>query len=336
MADPTDHNESLVDLHLDLLTAAEAEAVRARIRACPELAAQSDRCRRLLANLDTYASPAAPEDLVERILNRVSSSEQLIPFPVPPGPSPLPNGMQRGVSSHPVLSLRELLTVAACLALFLGVLVPGFYKARDINRRTLCQRNEQRIYTGLASYATAHAGLLPHAGVVPGGSWLRTRIPGITRASNTRHVYLLLRDGFVPAGAFTCPGAGGIPMIAEDYRLASDFAEPANCTYSTQNVNVSNPLPLAKLSNRMAYVADPNPYFSDYPPSGYFPRGPVENSHAHDVNAGQNVLYVDGHTGWVTRPNVGVNNDHIYRAGTIIRYIGNEVPQGWSDSFLVP
>jgi hypothetical protein len=48
------------------------------------------------------------------------------------------------------------------------------------------------------------------------------------------------------------------------------------------------------------------------------------------------VLYVDGRVGWAKKPTVGVEGDHIYRAGTLTHYIGTELPRSKTDSFLVP
>ncbi len=337
MSEPLETSESLIDLHLGRLSPEEAERLQARIAGLPELEARSRRCRELLNALESCEAPPTPSDLVERVLDRVARSQALIPFPAAGSSSEggLPSGIERGGLRTPILALRELITIAACVALFLGVLVPGFYKARETSRRSVCRQNMQQVYGGLASYAQTHAGFLPNAGAVPGGSWLRVRIPGVLRASNTRHAYLLVRDGFVNARAFVCPAAGGVVMRADDYRAADDFAEPGNCTYSLQNSNVARPLPLSRLPGQMVYFGDGNPSFNTYGVH-YIDPTALENSSAHNVNAGQNVLYLDGRTGWATRPTVGVNNDHIYRAGALARYIGVEVPQSPTDTFLVP
>jgi hypothetical protein len=338
MSESADRFGSLIDLHLDKLSAEEAAVQRAAIAASPELQAQSEGCRRLLSALEAYPAPVAPGDLVERVLNRIAESEALIPFPVADaGTESLPNGTERALTGSPILSLRELITIAACIVLFVGIFVPGYYKAQSISKRNHCAANMQQIYAGLGAYAQANSGYLPSAGAIPGGSWLPVRIPGVPRASNTRHIYLLLKDGYVQnPRIFLCPGRGnGVPMIMDNYRRATDFAEPANCNYSIQNGNVEDPSPVEELNPRMAYVADANPYFSGYVTRNLSPFEP-DNSNAHDVNGGQNVLHVNGRVGWVTQPTVGVDGDHIYRAGTLTRYVGTELPKSKTDSFLVP
>jgi len=338
MSDVTNRSQVLIDSCFDWLDPKSAEAARAAVGSSPELRAQSANLEHLLNELEAYEAPAPAADLAERVLARIEESETLIPFPISEAASAIPSGNEREFSGHPVLSLRELITIAACITLFVGIFVPGYYRAQAISKRTVCQENQRQIYAGFKAYAeaTANGGFLPYAGAVPGGTWLRVRYPGVVRASNTRHAYLAVKEGYVPARVFVCPGFDrAIPMVMENYRKAIDFAEPANCTYSFQNQNIPDPLPLSKLSPGLVILADPNPYFSGDAVHNLDPSEP-SNSYCHDVNAGQNVVYVDGHTNWATKPTVGVNADNIYLAGTLRHYTGTEVPLYPTDSFLVP
>jgi hypothetical protein len=336
MSDVTDRSQLLIDSCLDWLDPKQAEAARTAINDAPELRTQSANLKRLLDELDTCEAPAPSADLAERVLARIEESETLIPFPVSEAASAIPSGSEREFSGNPVLSLRELITIAACITLFVGIFVPGYYKAQAISRRNVCRDNIRQQYAGFAAYAELNAGFLPYAGVVPGGSWLRVRVPGVLRASNTKHYYLAVKEGYVPARAFVCPGLErGIPMTMESYRKANDFAEPANCTYSFQNQNIPKPQPMNKLSPDMVIGGDPTPYFSGDVAHNLDPSEP-SNSYSHDPNAGQNVVYVDGRTNWATRPTVGVNEDNIYLAGTLRHYTGTEIPLYPTDSFLTP
>jgi hypothetical protein len=159
----------------------------------------------------------------------------------------------------------------------------------------------------------------------------------VLRASNTRHLYLTVRDGYITdTRVFICPGQeSGVPMRMDNYRRVDDFAEPANIGYSVQNNNVPQQVAMRRLPSRMVYVADANPFFSGRIAHVLDPLS-VENSFAHERNAGQNILTLDGHVGWVSRPTVGFAGDHIYQAGTLKRYVGTELPQSPTDTFLVP
>jgi len=335
----SDHQELLVDYHLGLLEPTQAEEFRNEISASRELQARSERCRRWLRELDAYEVPSPPADLTARVLERIAASEAVIPFASVSQPA-LPTGLERAPIGSPILSIRELLAIAACIVLFVGIFVPGYYKAQAISKQHLCRENLYQIAAAAGAYQAANAGYLPHAGVIPDGSWLRVRVPGVPRASNTRHIFKLLRDGYVTnPRIFLCPAdESGLPMKMErpyDYRRLDDFAEAANFTYSSQNANTPRAVPIEKMARRMAYVADANPYFGIRRSQDLNPFR-AENSHVHDANAGQNVLYVSGDAHWVTSPAVGVNNDNIYLAGSRRNYTGTELPVCETDSFLIP
>lgn len=328
---------SLIDLHLGQLPTDEAAVLARMIETSPPLQHQSERCGRLLQELDAYEIPVPSGDLAERILDRIAKSETLIPFP-PADSKPVLTGVEHGnYVSTALFSLRELIVIAACIALFVGIFIPGYYKAQAISRRNLCRHNMQQMYTGLSEYATANAGFLPYAGSVNGGSWLRARTPGVLRASNTRHMYLTVKEGYLPdTRIFICPGQEhGVAMVMDNYRKVDDFAEPANVSYSFQNNNTDEQSPMERVAKRLVYIADANPYFSGRMAHVIDPMASI-NSYAHEANAGQNVLTLDGRVGWVSRPTVGVDNDNIYQAGVRRHYVGTELPQSSTDSFLVP
>lgn len=336
MSELPDNPQRLLDLHLGRLEPDEVEAVEAALASSPGLAACNQRLEQLLGELDAYVPPAAPIDLADRVMVRIASSQTLIPFPTEAA-SALPSGATRDLSGSPVLSLRELITIAACITVFVGIFVPGYYKAQAVSQRTHCRANQGQVYAGLSSYMQAYDGVLPYAGAIPDGSWLRVRTPGVVRASNTRHIYVAVRENYLTdPRVFLCPARPeGVAMRMDDYRMTRDFAEPANFTFSYQNSNGPKPISVQRLSNRMPILADMNPLFSRAPTHNLDPFG-MENSHTHGVNAGQNVLYTDGHVGWVTRPTVGINDDNIYLAGTLQHYTGTELPQSETDSFLAP
>jgi hypothetical protein len=324
----------LIDLHLGRLEPDEAARLASRLAASPEARLQSERCAELLKELDAFEAPA-PSDLAERVLSRIGATERVIPFPEIESVSAAAGGDEG--SRSPLFSLRELVVIAACITLFVGIFIPGYYKAQAISKKNLCRQHLAQIYGGLSAYQQANAGFLPFAGAVPGGSWLQVRTPGVLRASNTRHIYLTVRDGYITnTEVFLCPGQDqGVRMVMDNYRRVDDFAEPGNIGYSVQNNNSPRPAATPRLSNRMVYVGDANPFFAGRMAHVLDPSG-VENSSSHEANAGQNVLALDGQVAWVTRPTVGVAGDHIYQAGTLKRYVGTELPQGPTDTFLVP
>ena len=227
--------------------------------------------------------------------------------------------------------------MAACIALFFGVAVPGFRKVRTVSTRQQCLANLGQISAGMFTYGQDNAGYYPYAGYVPGGSWL----PGQQgpQASNTRHVFKLVRQGYLPnVRVFICPAApNGQPMNQEDIQKFMDFAQRQNNSYSTLFMNLPQGRRFEDMQQvgrrRIVLIADRNPHFPES--AGTHPAAEgIDNSPLHEGGAGQNAIYVDGSGGWFTTPAIGVNGDNIYRLGQKVRYTGHEAPDSETDTFL--
>ncbi len=338
MRDGSERIESLLlDLHLSRLDAGQALEVEEAIASSPELASQSRALRDVLALLDRHEVADAPVDLVDSVMARIDAEPRVIPFPQKPAAAAAFRSGQE-IAATPVLSLRELVAIAACITLFIGVFVPGYFKAQNIARRNLCRSNLQQVFAGLTAYSQDHAGYLPYTHYVANASWLPTRAPNVRRVSPTRPLYLLLRTGYVrDPRVFICPSAPHTrAMRAEDFGDFDDFAEPANITYSFQYMNRPTGRRAEAMEKEMVLLADRNPFFDGraaHQIGLYDDR--AANSLTHEDGAGQNVVYVGGSGGWYTRPTIGVDADNIYQAGHLLRYQGTEQPTCETDTFLV-
>ncbi len=338
MRDAADTYESmLLDLHLKRLDASQVSEVEEAVAGSAQLAAESRAIREVLSLLDRYEAPAAPPNLPDRVIARIAEQTAVIPFPAEAA-SAVPSGTAHDLSASPVLSLRELLAIAACITLFVGIFVPGYFKAQAIARRNLCINNLRQIGAAMSGYAEENDGFVSYAGFVPNGSWLPSRVPNVQRFSNTRPLFNLLRTGHArEARIFICPSTPHArPMIADDYRDFRDFAEPANISYSFQYMNLPKGRRLRKMDTRMVLLADRNPFFDTRAAHRLNPYdGDTANSLSHEEGAGQSVLYADGSGSWCGEPTVGVSSDNIYRAGQLVRYQGTEQPTCLTDTFLV-
>jgi prepilin-type processing-associated H-X9-DG protein len=331
----------LLDLHLRRLDPSGAQLVEDAIAHSPELAFQSQALRDVLNLLDRYEAAEPPDDLADKVLAHVSERTGVIPFPQPAAGVHAPD--HRELSGSPVLSLRELVAIAACITLFIGVFIPGYYKASSMASRSGCLRNMAQLYTATTTYAEANAGGIPAAGYVPNGYWQPVRIPNVMRASNTRHFFLLLATGHVKEPrVFLCPAdTEARPMLVDggDYTQFHDFAERANNSYSFLIMNLEESPKMEDFQKqgaaRMALLADRNPLFDSRSASHINPYDEATfNSPTHENGSGQNILYADGHVAWSTSPLVGVDRDNIYRCGQLASYQGNERPTTLTDSFL--
>ncbi|MGQ9650935.1 MAG: hypothetical protein ACUVXJ_12560 [Phycisphaerae bacterium] len=317
----------------------QAREIEEAVTASPDLAAKSRALRTLLGLLDAVEVPEPSADLADSVMARIDEHTRPMPFKEM---APVSSAEGRGVSGRSVLSLRELIAIAACITLFVGVFVPGYQKAQNIARRNACRWGLQTVSKGYSAYAQQNQGYLPWLGYMPNASWLPTRTPNVPRYSNTKTLYVLLRQGLIPNNdprVFICPSMPNArPMITRDYRRFDDFAEPANVSYSPMLMNVAKGWRVEKMDPQMVVAADANPLFDRQ--GGGHRISPYDddagNSLAHENGAGQNAVYVGGAGGWFTRPTIGVDKDNIYRAGRLTHYTGVERPFGDTDTLLVP
>lgn len=344
MTDGPEHIEFLLlDLHLKQLDPEKAARVQEALAALPDLAEKNNRLGEVLSVLDRCQAPAARPGLTEAVLARVEAQTAVYPFEKPD--PVLQSPVAHDLSASSVLSLRELVAIAACIALFIGIFVPGYYKAQSIAVRNRCLDNLRQVWGGTAQYANENNDQLAYVGYKPGASWLPTRVSNVQRFSNTAHVYRLVKGGYVrDTLVFICPASpNGRPMRADDdnYAAFNDFAEPANTTYSYLFNNTPRPIRLTALNagpnTRIGLAGDHNPFFDPNAAGAINPYDQDSgNSFAHDNGAGQNVVFVNGSAGWFRQPTVGVDGDNVYRAGKLGRYLGTEKPVSATDTLLVP
>ena len=313
----------------------EEDEVRIR-QAGPPAAELLDKLDRVLSPLETWRAPAPPPELNQRIMGRINSVEKTISFEEaaaamqPQAPAPARGGWY--------FSVRDLVAAAAVITLLIGLFVPGYRNARSIVERNTCQENMNRIYAGLAGFANEHQGRLPYAGPQGEANWMGAPHPSGSAGANTRHMFILLKKGYVPhPGLFTCPSRhDDVPLNAQDYSRLNNFPRRCNVSYSMQNMGGPYRLTM-DVDPNMVILSDANPLFDHNAVRALLRENMSRlNSHVHGKGAGQNVLYLSGRTVFAKAPTVGVAGDNIWQAGNLIRYTGTEVPQYLTDSFLVP
>lgn len=321
--------EAMIDESVDRLHDENRRRLHAAIDSSAALRDEWTSIQETSRALSAWRVPEPPSDLATRVMARIAEHEEstIIPF-------------ERAVAAAdhrgggPWLSVKEIVAVAASLALIVGIIVPGNKYARDHMQRTACMSNMQSIMAGLGGYQAMYDGAMPFAGPTPEGAHWRRDVPsGVRQASNTKHFYLLVSGNFVAPSVFVCPARpDAIAMASQHPDRFRDFPQAANCSYSTQNQ--IGPRPTIANVPGMAVLADTNPLF-DPLVRKLAPSYPT-NSFSHAEGAGQNVLFRDGSARWEKKPTVGVGGDHIYKAGDRTRYTGTETPVAATDSFLIP
>lgn len=327
--------DRLLAYHMGWLDRLECEKVERLIAESPAAASRSKELQDTLAPLADFNALPVVDDLEEQVLSRVRRETGVSFGPVAQSVRLDPVSTEGGRILRFPFSPRELIVVAASVAIILTLVVPGFSKAAALAQRSACAENLRQIGEALGQYGFENSSQLPYAAqACPTGNWLAESGAGYRRLRNSSNRFLLLAQGFLPdASRYVCPAdRQGLVMRFDDLSLFKDFAEPRNCSYDSQIMFGAG----QRVSDHPQKVvfADSNPLFDS-------PRGaslePAElNSTVHSRLSGQNVLRLDQSAAWTTSPNVGVQNDNIWQIGTRSRYAGSELPQLATDSFLIP
>jgi len=331
---PENLEQWLLDYHLGQLEPEQTQRISRVIAEDAEVAAQSRRVERLVGRLDGYAAPEPPADLAGKVLARVESFKATTVRLEEAGSPAAAGEAGGGESGWRLWSVRELVAMAAALAVIVGVFFPAAYRVRSVARRDQCQANLAQLGHSMAGYAADHDEALPYAGHIPNTVWLRAGEPNQPVATNTRHLYRLVKEGRISRmRLFVCPGSRtDMPMEVDDPTAMDDFADAANVSYSFQSQG-KRPLRI-NLRFRLPVLADRNPFIR----GGQFRVGGRTdvNSNAHGRGKGQNVLYWDGSVLWRDSAAAGPEGDNIWLAGQQRQYQGTEEPLSESDAFLIP
>lgn len=331
MSNPHDSLDHwLLDDHLNQLSAEERAQLSDAMRSDPQLAERHRRLQQLLEPLDSWTTPPAPVHLENRILERIAVRDQAAPV----APQPATVKTDRGGFRRPPLSFREMIAVAAVIALLGLIFVPGMSHVRSTSQRAVCASHLTGIGQGVALYSGDHDGMLPLAHVIPGAKWLRTASAGGPYSPNSRSTFLLLRFAYVSSpDQFICPS----DRKAEALTLTNphalvDFADERNRSFDS--LNAAGPVPTYGDAPRQPYMADANPLFINGRFNLIDPD--AANSPNHSKLVGQNVLSIDGSVTWHESPRCGRKRDNIWQAGAVRIYKGTETQISRDDTFLVP
>lgn len=325
MTENGQQNEALlIDFHLGACDEAAERAVRGRLERDGHFRRRSADVANTLAAVGLAPEAEPPDDLVEKTMARIAAAKRTDALLAREGAG---RGWRR-----PTFSLREL-AVAAVAVVVLGVIfVPSLRQARLRALRVQCAGNVGQIGVALATYASLNGEFLPVA------AWKRVRwLPaeGQAAASNSAGLFKLVKYGHASPVDFQCPAVGGSSFTVQAGML--DFPAAEHISYSYQHALgrriLRTDTGLRQVQSTMAILADSSPLLR----RGRSPRVRLAFATSENhKNAGQNVLYLDMHVAWATRPDVGVLGDHIYLAGSCRDYCGDEVPTGPTDSFLLP
>ncbi|MHC4207688.1 MAG: hypothetical protein ACYSTT_23785 [Planctomycetota bacterium] len=237
-----------------------------------------------------------------------------------------------------------MLATAAVLMIVGSLLVTTFRAVSGYTRyhslRKQCQRQQSGIFQGLDNYISDHDGQHPIVATSAGDFWWKVGDQGDKNHSNTRRIYLLVKEGYVKPAHFVCPACESgenIKLNPFQARKLKDFPNRRYVTYSFQ-INcrrTSN----GKLLCRKVVMADWNPLFEKLPDHSKQLNLRLNkkllslNSNNHK-RRGQNVLFGDGRVEFLKTRFIGI--DDIFTLRDTDVYQGCELPSCETDFFLAP
>lgn len=243
-------------------------------------------------SLKELATGAGAEEfdasLVERTMSRIEAvpARSLKFVPV----------TETGGAGVPWMRWRELVSVAAVLLIAASVVWPVASAVRDRSRRMMCEGNFATVASAMARYANDNHESMPIAAAGLGASqWFNVQPQAPT--ANSANLYKLPLTGYSKLKDLACPGnpqacLGDCPKGSFDWPSLSEIS------YSLQLLRGATPTRLTEPGRRVV-LADRSPVVRRMACDQ--PIDPWENSDTHG-RQGQNVLYNDGSSEWMTTP----------------------------------
>lgn len=326
----------LIDHHFDQATTEQTQQLNELLAKDEELAKANKALGALLGRLDEYTVDVPGPSLMHDVLDRVHNDLAANNFQPQAVAGRIGYDVdQPAPATSPLVRLREIAAVAACLVLMATIFNITSNKIRATDQQFKCSNNLAGMARGISNYITGNNDFIPYVGTTA-SQWVGT--DGHPRKSKP-HLFTLIKNGYVTPDMVVCPATTARQLTAAQIHNHNDFPSPMTVSYSFQNTRGLNPdcyrmTTLRPVAHNMPVMADSNPLFAD---GTIHDRVDVRAaSPNHSSLDGQCVLYLDGHVRWASTPMVGPEEDNIWQAGDLVTYRGTETPTCGKDAFLAP
>lgn len=257
-----------------------------------------------------------------------------------PAPAPALTARRNFLSN-----IYDIAAVAAVIIVISLVGFPSFSYMRQKSQQNVCNANMFRVGLGLANY-TNDNNSLPFLATAAGKPWWKVSRPGQQNHSNTRPLWLIVKNGYLDPKDFTCPGRADARNINFDFtdpQRFSDFPSRKYISYSFILISAKNAKRKVTASDIM--LADRNPLFERiFEQSPNFDADEFEKLILNEQlqkmmsishrGKGQNILFGDGAV-FFKKSRV-ISGDDIYTITGQNEYSGCEAPSTKDDTFLIP
>ncbi len=299
-----------------------------------------------ISPLDSLEPEACPDELVESTVGRLNNAarssqaqlEQLLAAE---------QARTATTASWFWGDLGKRLAIAAMFMIVGGFLITAWNTGTRMVRQNAwqqqCRMQLGSVFGGMSNYSADHDGELPTVAMAHGSPWWKVGYQGKENHSNTRHVWLLVKRGYLNPANFVCPGirfGQGMALNPIDVQNLNDFPARRYITYSLQ-LRCSEPVTMNSVGAK-ALMSDLNPLFESLPQNYTSSLNLQLNKKLLNLNSinhnrcGQNVLFGDGSVRFIKRRRVGIAADDIFTLQNTSTYQGTETPASEADTFLAP
>jgi hypothetical protein len=344
------HKQLLFDYSLGLTSEYETTEAERLIASSHEATALLRVFQDSLAPLDSLEVEPCPEELTDRLFERVAELSQ-----VETGRNRLESllaGEQERARTIKIPLWRnwsEVVVAAAAVLLVVSVLFPTVGSMRQKYWQAACRAQLSSIYDGLRNYMSDHDGLLPAVAMIPGAPWWKVGYQGEENHSNTRRPWLLVRGRYVEPQEFLCPGRRERHPVSFKGIPIQSFNDFPSRAYIHLSVRIGCPTSSERgLTHKCVIMADRNPLSEELPaepPTNsaslclqLCERVMTSNSRNHAYR-GQNALLYDGSVEFARKRHTSISEDDIYSLRDMSPYSqfrGCELPSCDADIFLAP
>jgi hypothetical protein len=326
--------ELIFDYCLGLTTEKETAEAEVLIRSNKGAAELHSALKSVTGCLDSLEFESCPDELVERTILRLTNTARASEARLA---QLLADEQAKTVASpwHLWGNIGRVLAAAAVILIVASIWFAPLNFIRQKYYQVRCQVQLARIAEGIKQYMADHDGQMPAVATAAGAPWWKVGYQGKDNYSNTRHLWLLARGGYVNPADFVCPGAQQGQIVQLDSLQVKDYNDFPDRKHVTFSFRIRCDKPRGTTTTgRMILVSDLNPLFEVLPVR--LNKELLNLNSANHNRTGQNVLLNDGSVKFLKTRHFGVAEDDIFTLQNTKLYQGVEVPLCESDIFLAP